>query len=76
MLVSESKGKGSQGQLLQMIPELVSSRGARKKREKSVLPSRGKSLLHSDGKSLLHSEANSTKATFKLTRRSVSRPRR
>lgn len=59
-LISESKGKESQGQFLQMIPELLSSRGTKKRR----------------GKSVLNSTGMSTKATFKLTRYSVSKPRR
>lgn len=66
MLVTETRGKArveSQGQLLHMIPELMSAR-ARTKRRRVV----GKSVNES---------ANSTKATtFKMSKRSMSKGHR
>ena len=63
ILVNESKVRGkvdSQGQLLHMIPELMSTR-ARTKRKRIT------------GKSMNQSSTNSTNVTFKLSKRSASK---
>ena len=66
VLITESKGKGkvdSQGQLLHMVPELMSQR-TRTKRKRMV------------GKSMNQSSTNSTNVTFKLSKRSTSKSHR